>query len=287
MSNPTIYTQEKSLKSRFKHHDISLKIDEIEKIYAASNIKLNRTSQFSELLRSARDLSEAWSRGGFNETDMNLLFKTLHIERIASALEFLKLEKEKDKYLKDLLKGTLDFFEHEPSHAKSILWELEVWTKIKKSIPDTHLEEPDVVVDFGKSKISIPCKKIFSEKGVSKVLSNAVSQIENSFEFGIVAMNIDDLLPANVVLNARTFNELADKLHAANMGFLSKHERHFLKYLSKSRIIAVIASTSIVSDIHDELPKFNNASQWAIWTVPNLKIQHQEQIDDFRQKVMS
>lgn len=286
MSNPIIYTQTKSLKARFRHHDISLKIDEIEEIYASSNIKLNRTSQLSELLRSARDLTEVWANGRSNETNMNLLFKTLHIERIASALEFLKFEKEKDKYLNDLLKGTLDFFERKESHAKSILWELEVWTKLKKSIPDVHLEEPDVVVQFGESRISIPCKKIFSEKGVSKVLSNAVSQIENSSKFGIVAMNIDDLLPESVILNARTFNEQADKLHAENMRFLSNHQRHFLKYLSKSRIIAVIVSTSIVSDIHDESPRFNNASEWAIWTIPDLRLDHQKQLNEFWKRFM-
>lgn len=270
MSNSSIGTQDKSENWRFRHDDIALKIDQIEKIYAESNIKLNQSSQLSELLRSARELSGAWSRGESNETDMVLLFKTLHIERISSAIHFLKFENDKDKYLKNLLRGTLNLFERKPSQAKSILWELEVWSKIKKVIPETHLNEPDVVVSSGKYQIAIPCKKIFSEKGVSKVLSNAVSQIESSHEFGIVAMNIDDLLPADVVLNARTFDELGDKLHSKNMQFLKRHERHFLKYLSESRIIAVIASTSIVVDIHDESPKFNNANQWAIWTVPNL-----------------
>lgn len=286
MSDLSKQANNKSLKSRYKQPDISLKIEVIEKIYAEANIKINRTSQLSELIKSAKKLSDVWSREGSNKTDLQLVFKTLHIERIASALYFLKSEEQKDKYLKDLLRGTLNFFEREPSHAKSILWELEVWTKIKKSIPKTYLDEPDVVVHFEESHIAIPCKKIFSEKGVPKVLSNAVSQIENSFEFGIVAMNIDDLLPEESVLNARTFNELADKLHMANMIFLNTHERHFLKYFSKSRIIAVLVSTSIVSDIHYETPKYNNASQWAIWTVPDLKLQHKKQIYDFRQRVM-
>jgi len=138
----------KSLKSRFKHNDISLKIDEIEKIYAESSIKLHSSSQLSKLIESARKLSEIWSASSSDEADMDLLFKTLHIERIASALEFLKSEKEKTKYLKDLLNGTLNFFERKQSHAKSILWELEVWTKIKNSIPETYLAEPDVVINY-------------------------------------------------------------------------------------------------------------------------------------------
>jgi len=53
-----------------------------------------------------------------------------------------------------------------------------------------------------------------------------------------------------------------------------------------SRIIAVIASSSMISDIHLETPRFNNSNQWAIWTVPGLKTQHQEQIESFRQMIM-
>jgi hypothetical protein len=202
-------------------------------------------------------------------------------------MQVLSSEKLKKKYLKDLLQGSLNFFEREPSHAKSILWELEVCAKIRKTIPHTQLAEPDVVVSLQGLKIAIPCKKIFSEKGVSKVISNAVSQFENLFDFGIVAINIDDLIPADVVLKARTFEELGNKLHRANMNFLANHERHFKKYLSNSRIIAVIASTALVADITDESPKFNNAHQWAIWTTPGLLPKHKKAVEVFRNKVMS
>nr|WP_067285959.1 hypothetical protein [Marinobacterium profundum] len=217
---------------------------------------------------------------------MNKLFSTLHVERIYSGIRLLVSEKNKEKYLRDLLNGTLDFFERKESHAKSILWELEVFSKIKKVIPETNLEEPDIVVNINQISIAIPCKKTFSGNGVPKVLSKAVSQIENNHEFGIIAMNIDDLIPEAVLLKARTFQEAGDKLHAHNMEFLQLHERHFKKYLSASRIVAVIASTSMVTDILDESPKFNNFSQWAIWTIPDLKPEHEEAINQFRFKVI-
>ena len=120
------------------------------------------------------------------------------------------------------------------------------------------------------------------------MLSNAVSQIEkNNFQFGIVAINIDDLLPEKTVLNSKTFKESADKLHNFNLQFLNRHERYFLKYFSESRIIAAIISSSIISDIHYESPKFNNLHQWTMWTVPNLNSQHQNQIKEFSQKIMT
>lgn len=277
---------EKSNKQRFRHEAISSKVKGIEHIYSDANIRIGGSHQLLGLLNDAKDLAAEWSKGDVAETDMKKLFSALHVERIYSGIQLLETENNKEKYLKDLLDGTLNFFERDVSHAKSIFWELEAFTKIKKAIPDTYLDEPDIVIDIDQFRIAIPCKKIFSEKGVPKVLSNAVYQIENEHEFGIVAINIDDLIPESVLLKARTFKEAGDKLHAQNMAFLKRQERHFLKYLSTSRIVAVIASTSMVTDILDESPKFNIYSQWAIWTIPRLKPNHKKAIDKFRDKVM-
>jgi hypothetical protein len=287
MSTLTGGTTDRSNRYRYNHDALRNKIELIRHLYKNSNIQLNPTSQLYGLLESAGTLVDEWASGNSETTDMALLFKSLHVERISSAMQVLSSEDLKEKYLRDLLRGTLNFFEHEPSHAKSILWELEVCAKIRKSIPDTQLAEPDVVVNLQGQKIAIPCKKIFSEKGVSKVLSNAVSQFKNAFDFGIVALNIDDLIPAGRTLKARTFEELGDILHSMNMIFLAKHERHFEKYLSKSRIIAVIASTSLIADILDESPKFNNVLQWAIWTTSELLPQHAKVVEDFRERMMS
>jgi hypothetical protein len=274
--------QETSTNEKFNIIQLKEKADNIANMYANSGISINPASELWGFIESTREVAKSKD----NLVDTKLLFKSLHLERIASSLWLLENEKHKEKYLKDILNGGLDFFIHKPSHAKSILWELDVWRKIRKAIPDSYLEEPDVVLNIGKMKISVPCKKITSENGVSKVLSNAVSQIERSFEFGIVAINIDDLVPEEMVLNARTLSEAADKLHKLNMEFLGRQQRHFLRYLNKSRITAVIVSTSMIIDVHDELPKFNNASQWAIWTVPNLNSRHKSAVEEFRCKVL-
>ena len=274
---------DRSERHRYSHGALRDKIETIRNLFNESGIQLKPTSQLYGLLESAENLADEWAGGNNETTDAALLFNSLHIDRISSAIQILSGEDLKNKYLKDLLRGTLNFFERKPSHAKSILWELEVCAKIRKAIPDTQLAEPDVVVNLQKKKIAIPCKKIFSENGVSKVLSNAVSQFENVFDFGIVALNIDDLIPADQLLTARTFKELGDKMHSFNMNFLANHERHFLKYFSNSRIIAVIVSTSLVADILDESPKFNNAFQWAIWTIQELLPRHAKVIKCFRE----
>lgn len=273
-------------KYRFGHEEINSHIEVIERIYSNSNVNIGSSHQLIGLLNDAKDIAAEWANGNSAKIDMRKFFNLLHIDRIYSGIQILSSENNKEKYLKDLLNGTLNFFHRKNSHAKSIFWELEASTKLKKVIPETHLNEPDIVVNIDNYNIAIPCKKIFSEKGVPKVLSNAVSQIENEYEFGIVAINIDDLIPEGVLLEARTFQEAGDKLHARNMEFFERHERHFLKYLSDSRIVAVIASTSMITDILEESPKFNNFSEWAIWTIPGLRLEHKNAIDSFRRKVI-
>ena len=283
--NPLIVDLERSEKERFRHQAITSHIEGIEGIYANSNITINSAHSLFGILSDAKALAAEWERGNF-ETDMMNLFSALHVQRIYTGIASLVGETNRAKYLKDLLNGSLNFFDRELSHAKGIFWEMEAFTKIKKVIPATCLEEPDIVVTIGERSIAVPCKKIFSDKGVPKVLSNAVAQIKRGHEFGIVALNIDDQISGGVVLNASTFKEAAEKLHSRNLEFFARHERHLLKYLTASRIVAVIASTSVVADIHDETPKFNNFSQWTIWTIPDLKQEHKNAIDEFRQKVI-
>ncbi|CEP34098.1 MULTISPECIES: hypothetical protein [unclassified Halomonas] len=277
---------ERNDKQRFDHEGISDHISYIEDLYSKSEIQIHGGHQLFSLLSSARDVASEWARGNVEETNMNKFFCTLHVERIYSAVRLLESENNKDKYLRDLLNGSLNFFDRSISHAKSILWELEAFAKIKKVIPDTALDEPDVVVKLNQLNIGLSCKKIFSEKGVPKVLSNAVSQIEKRHEFGIVAMNIDDMIPDSVLLKASTFDEAGDKLHARNLDFLARHERHFNKYFMSSRIVGVLVSTSMITDILEESPKFNNFSQWAIWTVPDLKPEHAEAVNEFRHRII-
>lgn len=281
-----MHISERIVKSRMKHEAIAAFAAAIEDLYSQSKCTLHSDHQLFSLLSDTKDVASEWSKGNFAETDMDKFFSTLHIERIFSATRFLSAESNREKFLRDLLDGSLNFLDRKISHAKSILWELEVFTKIKKVIPNTVLDEPDVVVNINQFSIALPCKKIFSEKGVPKVLSNAVAQIERRHEFGVVAMNIDDMIPEGVVLQKKSFKEAGDTVYALNLGFLSRHERHFKKYLDPSRIVAVLVSTSLVADILDETPKFNNLSQWAIWTIPNLKPEHAKAIDELRSKVI-
>lgn len=92
------------------------------------------------------------------------IFDALHVKRIYSALVTLEGFGGKNKYLKDLMRSTLDFMDASESHSKNILFELEVTGSLRKIFKDTYLDEPDIVVPFNDGNVGIACKKSFQKR---------------------------------------------------------------------------------------------------------------------------
>jgi len=248
----------------------------IQGIFDKSGIEISQHSFLYKLLSKTLN----------NYSDLNTpyeIFDALHVHRIYSALLNLENYQNINKYLKDLLSSTLDFMDVSQSHSKNILFELEVAGKLRNIFEDTYLAEPDIVVPFEDGNVGIACKKIISENNLEKQLSKGVNQIKNNdFIFGIVAINIDNLLPEKTILNANTLNGALDILHNQNMDFINKHSHRFLKYLTENRIISVLVVSSIIADIKNERPRFNNISQSTIWTIQGLKEEHKNKVNQFK-----
>ena len=248
----------------------------IQNIFIGCGIEIKKHSFLSELLSKTIKINDA-----LNTADE--IFDALYVNRIYSALSNLEGVHGKNKYLKELLRSTLDFMDISQSHSKNILFELEVTGSLRKIFKDTYLGEPDIVVPFEDGNVGIACKKIISENNFGKQLSIGVKQIkDNNFIFGIVAINIDNLLPKETILNADTFKQASDILHNKNMEFINNHSGNFLKYLKKNRIISVLIVSSTIADIKDEKPRFNNISETTMWTIQDLEKEHRNKINQFK-----
>lgn len=251
-------------------------VEYIQKTFSDNDVKIKPQSFLYKLL------SNTLTNYGEENTPFEI-FDALYIQRIYSALINLEDYAEKKKYLIDLLKDTLDFMETSQSHSKNILFELEVAGSLRKIFKDTYLDEPDIVVPFEDGNVGIACKKIVSENNFEKQLSKGVKQIkDNNFIFGIVAINIDNLLPNKTILNANTLKEASDILHNKNMEFISKYAQKFFSYLEENRIISVLIVSSTIADIKNEKPRFNNISESTLWTIKELGEEHKKKIDKFK-----
>jgi hypothetical protein len=285
---PTAKITDISVRSKTNYLEIKNRAVEIENLFVDAGLRLDARSGLGQLIKKAKELSDNWLLTNKEKLNYEMLFLSMHLNRIADAILLLRNEPEKNQFLKKLKSGTLNFFSREKSEAKNTLWEIEVWAQLRKRLNTVYLEEPpDIVVKFKNTSIGISCKKLYSESHMQNILSQAVKQIEQKFEFGIVAINLDDLLPSDVVLKMESSDAVIERLNDINTNFINRHKRHFAKYFAKSRIISAIISTSILTDVPPERPRFRNTFQWTVWTVDELSQRHKTQINKFYNLVMT
>jgi hypothetical protein len=205
------------LSSSESYLQIKEKAFAVESLYAENKVSLPPTSDLARLLADAMVLSDAWLTGQEDKLSMTVLFRVAQLNRIADALLTIHMVPHRNVFMTALASGSLDLLDRKQSTAKDYLWELELWSILKRSSFDAILEEPpDIVVRFADCRIGIACKKIYSERHVQNVLSQAVAQIEGDFDFGIVAINIDDLVPPNQILRTPNQEKLSQYISDLN-----------------------------------------------------------------------
>ncbi|MFL6656006.1 MAG: hypothetical protein ACJ8KA_14550, partial [Sulfurifustis sp.] len=223
----------------------------IEELYATSVVTLPATCYLARLVADAKTLSDSWFLNQSDESSATVLFRAGHLGRIAEAVLPLSNVADRATYLAALTSGSLDLLARDQSRAKDVLWEIELWSILRRRSIDAELKEPpDIVAHFEDSTIGIACKKLYSEKHVQNVLSQGVAQIESSFDFGILAINIVDLIPENQILRVTTQLAMSRYLNDLNVRFLHRHDRHFRKYLKSGRVLSALILTSVLADVY-------------------------------------
>jgi hypothetical protein len=258
----------------------------VEKLYSDNNLLIPSACELAHLIENAKQLSDAWLLNSDDAT-MPLMFRVMCLDRIADAILPLSTVPSRVKYLTILTSGSLNLQQRLGSYAKNILWELELWSTLLDRAFNAVLQEPpDIVVRFEDSEVGIACKKFYSESNVEKVLSEAVAQIEGAFDFGIVAMNLDDLLPPDAILKGGTQLAINRHIDMLNQDFLTRHKRHFKKYLDAGRVLSVVVFTNVITDSYKEKPRYKNSLQATVWTVPGLPPEKTMQLQRFYTQLM-
>ena len=269
-----------------KYLQIKEKAFAIEQLYADSNIPLPPTSNLARLVAEAKALPAAWFHPQGDSISMTMLCHVSHLDCVADVVLPLRCVPDHTKYLTALASGSLDCLERQQSRAKDILWELELWSILqRRSLNAVLADPPDIVVTFEDAKIGIACKKFYSVNNVEKVLSQAVAQIEASFDFGLVAVNLDDLIPPNQILRTPTLDTMSQFIKNFNRQFLSAQERHFRKYLASGRLLSALVSTRVLADVY-RANRFYPARQSTLWTIPGLPPEKERQLKRFYNQFM-
>jgi len=259
----------------------------LERLYADNEVPLPGSCDLARLIADAKSLSDHWLTN-HAKLEMTLLCRATNLNRIADIVLPLRSVTDRAKYLTSLTSGCLDSLDRQTSTAKDFLWELELWSMLRSHDLDPTLQEPpDIVVSFEGLEVGLACKKFYSEGHVQDVLSRAVKQMESRFEFGIVAVNLDDLWPANQILHAATHEAMGQCIYDFNSKFLRRHVRHFRKYLATGRADSALVSTSVLAHVQHGRGWFNYARQSLVWMLPGLEAEKEKQLDRFYDKFMN
>lgn len=260
--------------------------EQVERMYESSGIPLNRSSSLYSLIQSAKALSEAWLVGQAERVPEGTLFSVCHAFRISQAILSLNHEPNASGHLAKLASGDLNLLDRKQSSAKDFLWEVEMFHTFKRKGLSPQFEEPDLTILINGARVSVACKKIYSEKRLQSSLSTAVKQIQLTKRPGIVAINLDDLHPANSILGRKDAASINEALSASNLRFIKSHDHHLRRYFESSRISACIVSTSLIGDALKGFPRINNFSEMTCWVIPNIGKERQR-IADGLSKIMS
>ena len=242
----------------------------LEALFSKSNFALGRSPSLTELIVAAKQLSDEWFCSPTKELRTSLLFAAIQIDRIATSILAAQDDPMLSSLLRDLLEGSINLFNRAPAKAKNILWELEVYSILKLHALDVFLDEPDVVVQIEGENVGVACKKLYSEANVGKVVSEAVHQIERAGEFGIVAINLDDTFPPDVILNGESLKAISATLSQRNDQFMARHQHTLQRYLPSGRSLSALVSSAVIADVPRTKRRFYNARETTIWYVPSL-----------------
>lgn len=248
----------------------SLKADaiRIEQLYRHHHVRLSGQSGLGKLIANVKASSDRWILNQNSPNGMLDIFQALHFGRVSEGILTLEHMENPTEYLRRMLSGSLDFFERSQSLAKNTLWELSLFSRIRAKYQDVWLKDPpDICVKILDSQVAIACKKVYSPKNLPKLLSEAVSQVGEESLFGVAALNIDECILGQHVLKLNTAPEIFETLRTIKDRFIADNQGLFRRYLASGRIIAVLIDLTLIADIPNSNPRFNNAFLSTIWSL--------------------
>ena len=208
---PTGSQAELSGKSTSTYLEIKEKANRVAQLYLTHGIDLDPQCGLAQLISASQNLSDAWFCN--RRLDVVDLVRAGFMQQVADNVLPLAGIPGIARELRRLTSGTLDNLDRNRSIAKNALWELEMLAYVRSCGVSAELAEPpDLMMALPAAEIGVACKRMYSVKNFSKVLSEGVQQINASGHAGLIAVNLDELLPARQMLKLKDADHLGRTL---------------------------------------------------------------------------
>jgi hypothetical protein len=256
----------------------------VKQMYLDAGIQLNPNCDLAKHIAAAGEVCDQWLCDKVRKIPVGSLFRGIQMDKITTSVLAAKGCPKIADHLRHLASGSLDVMDRRQTKAKSTLWELELHALLLARLVIAYLDEPDIIAKLNDTVIGIACKKIYSHENVEKTLSVGVAQIEKVSEYGLLAINIDDLWPQNQLRASTSDEELGYSLTQENLEFLDRHDRHFRKYLSTGRVMGAMVASGGIAYVK---PSYQSARQFTTWTMPGLEPAKAKLIKELHEQIQT
>lgn len=247
------------------YEEIAAKALLVREVLEQRNVKVRAGSALSQLLNQAEILRRAWVDQV--EPDPRVLWEAGYVNRLADAITYLPDEPGIQEALKRMAGSVMQPDDRSTSQGKDALWEVVLLADLKKSGLTGVAAEPDILVDIGSGFYPIACKKIWSERSVKKRVSHAAKQLAPFKNGGVIALNLDDLVPVGKVI-AQPNKALAKQLLIDfNLAFIDRHRSVLQDAILAGKCDGFLISTTALAVLPQEETSLYLVSQTSLWHV--------------------
>ncbi|WP_210642395.1 hypothetical protein [Pseudomonas sp. Tri1] len=251
----------------FDYKNVIETLSRVEEAFAVRRLKCHSGSALGSLFSSIRRIAQ--KSENLNKRQWHISFiKSTEAIRILNAVEAVLDEIGAQEAIHRITTSDMNLGTRQESNGKDALWELDLYRRFKLGGVSVSFEEPDLVVSLGESygEYAIACKKIYSRASVQESFKGGCNQLKTHGKPGVIAFNLDDVLPRGPLFEFSTATELKQRIDMFNTKFIRENERHFARIASRGACDGVLVSTSFIAHVPDMNPPVNVIRTSAAWT---------------------
>ena len=243
---------------------IAQRVRSVREVLAERNIRVRSGSSLSQFLGQAETLDREWHDG--TASSIEVLRDAAHVNRLALAVLALRDDPAVREPLCRMAGNVMMPDSRRQSRGKDALWEIVLLADLRSAGVEVRFEDPpDIVAKLNGADYPVACKKVWTETGVKEHIRKAGTQLRRFGNGGVIALNLDDLVPAGRLLRHDDRSSAGKFLDQFNLDFIERHRSVLQKAVIEGRCDGVWVSVCAVTDLVTEQTRFNLYTQTAIW----------------------
>ncbi len=251
------------------------KASRVKTLLESRQIRLNSASVLGQLMKKAEALSSEWKLGERSPGWQDRLFSALHVNRICGAVLGVGGDHGAQEALRRVASNDMNLPLHDQSQGKDAFFEIELADYLLRHGMKAILAEPDILLKLDTGDYPVACKKINSRANLGGQLRNAVRQLRPFGGAGLIALNVDLLVPENSILVKDTAAEANAELIALIDGFRESNRFVLQKPIAEKTSDGILFSITAVTHVEQMRPQVSYYTQTDIWSLRDANAEGQ------------